>query len=87
MAALGTAQEFKIVLGWTRGTEVTKGEDGPMTAHPHFHALLLVPPGYFSKFYIKHEKWVELWQDAARLSYVPSVHIRRADAKAVFMKL
>ena len=78
---LAQRKEFKIVLGWTRGTEVTKGEDGPMTAHPHFHALLLVPPGYFSKFYIKHEKWVELWQDAARLSYVPSVHIRRADAK------
>ena len=74
-------KEFKIVRGWTRGTEVTKGENGPMMAHPHFHALLLVPPGYFSKFYIKHEKWLALWQAAARLNYMPNGWIERADAK------
>lgn len=86
LAAMNTAwrrlaqrKEFKIVRGWTRGTEVTRSDSGE--AHPHFHALLLVPPSYFSKFYIKHEKWVELWQHAARLPYTPNVHIRRADAK------
>lgn len=67
--------EFHIVKGWVRGTEVTRSDTGE--AHPHFHALLLVPPGYFSKFYIKHERWIELWQDAARLNYTPSVDIRR----------
>ena len=74
-------KEFKIVRGWTRGTEVTKGESDPTTAHPHFHALLLVPPSYFKKYYIKHEKWLELWQDAARLNYTPDIWIERADAK------
>lgn len=78
---LAQRKEFKIVRGWTRGTEVTKGEDGPMTAHPHFHALLLVPPSYFGKSYIKHERWIQLWQDAARLNYTPNVWIERADAK------
>jgi plasmid rolling circle replication initiator protein Rep len=67
--------EFRIVKGWIRGTEVTRALDGQ--AHPHFHALLLVPPSYFSKYYIKQEKWVELWQAAARLNYPPSVDIRR----------
>ena len=67
--------EFHIVKGWVRGTEVTRSDTGE--AHPHFHALLLVPPGYFSKFYIKHERWIQLWQDAARLNYTPSVDIRR----------
>lgn len=72
---LTAREDFHIVKGWVRGTEVTRSDSGE--AHPHFHALLLVPPGYFSKFYIKHDRWVELWQDAARLNYTPSVDIRR----------
>ena len=69
--------EFQIVKGWVRGTEVTKGKNGPMMAHPHFHALLLVPPSYFGKSYIKQSRWCELWQEAAKLGYSPSVDIRR----------
>jgi plasmid rolling circle replication initiator protein Rep len=70
--------ELRIIRGWIRGTEVTKGESGPMMAHPHYHVLLLVPPYYFSgKSYIKHARWVELWQDAARLNYPPAIDIRR----------
>lgn len=69
-------KEFCIVKGWIRGTEVTRAEDGQ--AHPHFHALLLVPSYYFAgKSYIKQARWVELWQKAARLNYPPSVDIRR----------
>ena len=88
LAAMNTAwrklvqrKEFRIVRGWTRGTEVTQGKNGPMMAHPHFHALLLVPAGYFKRGYIKHEKWVSLWQECAKLPGRPSVHIERADAK------
>lgn len=73
--------EFQIVCGWIRGTEVTRAADGQ--AHPHFHALLLVPASYFAgKNYIKQEKWVELWQAAARLNYPPSVDIRRVKTAA-----
>ena len=67
--------EFQIVRGWVRGTEVTYAANGE--AHPHFHALLLVPPSYFGKSYIKQSRWVELWQEAAKLNYLPSVDIRR----------
>lgn len=50
----------------------------PELAHPHFHALLLVPSYYFAgKSYIKQAEWVELWKDAAKLNYTPSVDIRR----------
>lgn len=49
----------------------------PTTAHPHYHAVLLVPPSYFGKHYVKHARWVELWQKAARLNYAPSVDIQR----------
>jgi len=62
------------VQGWIRTTEVTKGQDG--LAHPHFHCLLMVRPSYFGKCYVKHERWVELWQECARLDYRPSVDIR-----------
>lgn len=73
-------KEFGIVQGWIRSTEVTQGEDGAMRAHPHFHALLFVPPSYFKKDYIKHEKWVALWQDAARLDYAPVVDVQAVKA-------
>ncbi len=68
--------EFQIVKGWVRGTEVTRSDIGE--AHPHFHALLLVPSSYFTgKYYIKQSRWVELWQEAVKLDYSPSVDIRR----------
>ena len=42
------------IAGFIRTTEVTRGKDGDMRAHPHYHALLLVKPSYFSgKNYIK----------------------------------
>ena len=96
-------KEFKIVKGWIRGTEVTRGAwidtrtgetipkrqvqavpkkyrriKDPESAHPHFHALLLVPPSYFGKSYIKQSRWIELWKDAAQLNYTPTaIDIRR----------
>ena len=67
--------EFKLVQGWIRTTEVTRGKDG--SAHPHFHALLMVPKSYFQgKYYVKQARWVEVWQSCARLNYAPSVDVR-----------
>jgi plasmid rolling circle replication initiator protein Rep len=68
-------KEFKPVLGWVRTTEVTRGKDG--TAHPHFHALLMVPPSWFKgSNYVKHARWVELWADCLRVDYLPNVDVR-----------
>ena len=36
-------KEFLPVQGWIRTTEVTRGSDG--SAHPHFHTLMMAPPG------------------------------------------
>ena len=60
--------------GWLRSTEVTRGRDG--SAHPHFHCLLMVRPGYFGKNYIKQAEWVELWRHAMRLDYAPILDCR-----------
>ena len=72
-------KEFSAVQGWVRTTEVTRGADG--SAHPHFHALLMVQPSFFAKDYVKHSRWVELWQQCARLGYAPNVDVRAVKAK------
>lgn len=60
--------------GWLRSTEVTRGRDG--SAHPHFHCLLMVRPGYFGKNYIRQDEWVTLWREAMRLDYNPILDCR-----------
>jgi plasmid rolling circle replication initiator protein Rep len=72
--ALIKRPEFRIVRGWIRTTEVTRGRDG--SAHPHFHVLLMVPPSYFSRHYVTQKRWAELWREVAKLDYDPVVDIR-----------
>lgn len=71
---LASRKEFKPVLGWIRTVEVTRGKDG--SAHPHFHTLLMVPSSWFTRDYVKHSRWVSLWQECLRVSYEPNVDIR-----------
>jgi plasmid rolling circle replication initiator protein Rep len=61
-------------LGFIKSVEVTRRADG--TAHPHFHCLMLVPAGYFSKGYIPHDKWRELWQLCLKTDYLPIVNVK-----------
>ena len=68
------------VAGFLRTTEVTRGNDGKMMAHPHFHALLLVKPSYFTINYIKQGDWVEMWAKALRADYSPSVNVKAVKA-------
>lgn len=70
---------LRTVEGWIRTTEVTKGKDG--SAHPHFHAMLLVKPSYFSKNYIKQIEWSEMWQSVLKVDYFPVIDIRAVKAK------
>lgn len=53
----------------------------PLHAHPHIHALLLVPASYFGKNYVKQSLWTSLWADVMRLTYQPVVDVRRAYRK------
>jgi plasmid rolling circle replication initiator protein Rep len=62
-------------LGFIKSVEVTrKPEDG--TAHPHFHCLMLVPASYFSRGYLSHAKWQELWQSCLKTEYAPFLDVR-----------
>ena len=79
-------------IGWIKSLEVTKSKNHFIktelliddkiftkliaTAHPHFHILMMVKPGYFSNGYLSKEKWVELWKSCLRVDYDPSVHVK-----------
>lgn len=70
----------KVVDGWIRTTEITKGVND--TAHPHFHIMLLVKPSYFAKNYIKQQEWTDLWRDVLRVDYEPIIDIRAVKNKS-----
>ena len=76
---LKVRKEFKPVLGWIRTTEVTRDKDNG--AHPHFHTLMMVPSSWFTRDYVKHERWVELWRDCLRINYEPNIDIRTVKAR------
>jgi plasmid rolling circle replication initiator protein Rep len=71
-------------LGFIKSIEVTRGADG--TAHPHFHCLMLVPAGYFSKGYISHAEWASLWQSCLKVDYTPVVDVRVVKGKKGTLK-
>ena len=67
-------------IGWIRSVEVTRNpETGE--AHPHFHCLVLVPPSYFGKSYVKQEEWRSLWQRCLRVEYLPVINIKAVKLK------
>lgn len=62
-------------IGFARSTEVTRGEDD--SAHPHFHALLMVPSTYFKGTeYMTQEDWTNLWKSCLRIDYTPIVNVK-----------
>jgi plasmid rolling circle replication initiator protein Rep len=66
-------------MGFIRSTEITRAENG--YAHPHFHCLLLVPASYFGRKYISQKGWIDLWTEALRVDYSPSIHIQAIKQK------
>lgn len=69
-------KEFSIVRGWFRSLEFTRGQDGDMRVHPHYHIILHVPSNYFGDGYVRQSAWCQAWKEAARLDYMPQVDIR-----------
>lgn len=73
----------QAVKGWYRGCEVTHNVDVTSksfdTFHPHLHVILAVNKSYFkSRYYIKRDRWRELWQRALQVDYeVTQVDVRK----------
>lgn len=70
-----TQRKVFPAIGYLKALEVTKGVDN--SAHPHIHAVLVVRKSYFSKGYLSHETWRNLWRDCSRLDYQPIVNVKR----------
>lgn len=48
------------------------------TYHPHIHAVIAVPAGYFSGGrYIKQDRWAAMWQQCLKVDYAPRVDVRK----------
>lgn len=71
---------FAPVLGWLRSTEITYGNVRGC-CHPHFHVVLWVPSSWFTRDYVKHERWVEIWSECLRVDYAAGAHIKRVRPK------
>ena len=69
------AEVKRSVKGFFRALEVTYNGDRD-DYHPHFHVLLAVPAGYFTRNYIKQSRWLELWQESTRYPQITQVDIR-----------
>lgn len=71
--------QFKAI-GWLRNLEMTRSSIGE--AHPHFHALLMVKPGYFAHDYLNQKDWIALWRSCLRTEYEPSVRVNVVKPRA-----
>lgn len=69
-------------IGWIRTVEVTDERKRPGHAHPHFHALLLVRPSYFSHGYVTQSAWLDRWQSAMRDDSIQVVDVRAVRDKS-----
>lgn len=72
------------ILGWLRVLEYPPQKNDNEFIHPHFHCLMVVPTKYFktsNDLYIKQEEWVQIWQEALGVDYVPQVDVRVIKAK------
>lgn len=62
-------------IGYLRTTEVTRGRDN-ISAHPHFHVLLMVRASYFTTGYIKQTEWVSMWKNSLKADYKPILDVQ-----------
>lgn len=75
--------EWKNLKGYIRKLEITynkKRDD----YNPHFHVIFAINKTYFtdSRQYIKHERWLEMWQKATRLGEkIKVIDVRRIKDK------
>lgn len=76
------AKVKKNLLGYLRSLEITLNEETGLY-HPHLHILLFVGAAYFNSAsnYISQKEWSEMWQQSAKLDYLPIVDVRAVKPK------
>lgn len=75
-----TRKELAKIQGWVRSTEVNRSQED--TTHPHYHALLMVEPSYFTGAnYITQKRWSELWAKSLKTNEIRVVDVRKVKPK------
>lgn len=73
-----------VVQGYIRSTEITINRQTDQ-AHPHIHAVLVVPRGYARrkqlKRYIDIDEWRSLWRKALKADYDPVINVQKVKAR------
>lgn len=70
---LGASRALEITFHLDRNTD----QENAGEFHPHLHIVLAMKSSYYLKpFYLTQEDFQQLWKEAARLDYEPSVDIR-----------
>lgn len=73
-----------VVQGYIRSTEITINQKSSQ-AHPHVHAVLVVPKGYARrkqlKRYIDVAEWQALWRKALKADYDPIINIQKIKSR------
>lgn len=64
------------VAGHCKILEIHPQKDNSDYMHPHFHVVLAVRSSYFKNLYIKQDEWQEMWKNALKADYDPSVDVR-----------
>lgn len=64
------------VSGHCKILEIHPQKDNSDYMHPHFHIVLAVRSSYFKNLYIKQDEWQEMWKNALKADYDPSVDVR-----------
>lgn len=69
-----------ILNGYFRTLEVTYNSKSD-TYNPHLHILCVVPANYFTRNYIKRDRWLSLWKKAINNPIVTQVDVRTIKPK------
>src|SRR5699024_9973215 len=71
-------EEKRVVKGYARKLEITYNDERD-DYHPHLHVLLAVNKSYFDdkQYYIKQERWLELWQQATKNLSITQVNVKK----------
>lgn len=71
----------RVMKGFFRSLEITHNKETD-TWHPHMHVLLVVNNTYFNgPYYIKREKWLDLWRGATGQPEITQVDVRAVKSK------
>jgi len=67
-----------VTKGYVRKLEVTYNQDRD-DYHPHFHVMIVVNKSYFrdTDYYIKRDRWLELWQEVTDNPAITQVDVRK----------